>query len=738
MGKKRGILGLNVAAIMVLAVALVASPFAAQNAQAAIVPWGPIKDIQTGGSASCVLTESKKVYCWSVAPTIIASSSVPVQMNFDGKDVEQVSVNSIQACVVTSDGQGYCWGDYTKYTEENGIVDYISSSEPVNVNELGGLQGKIVKQISIGVQVACALTNDQEVYCWGSNHEGYLGLGENAPSANVLPTRIDTTGALNGLGIVQISSDFHNTCAIATDYKAYCWGENSIGLVGNGTVVSSPSPSAVDTSGVLAGKQLQQIKLRSQVACALDTAGKAYCWGDNYAGQIGDASQVPNASSPVAVATDGVLQGKVIKAVSPGHAPCVLATDDTLSCWGFNQFYGMVGDGTMIDRLTPVASDLSTIDGPKDIKLIDVGSLRSCLVTVSNKVYCWGSLTPNKTQVFAPGTTATLLSAERRNDEGRDILRVSGVQLGTLGEALANPNIISLNGQTVPACTLGTGFTTEVFESSGIVASDTPLCYWLAPYSAAGYSFSGPELYMWLSEGFDEESILSANGSESVAISTLLNGGESTDPTDPVDPSEPIVPTAGIGESMGTILNASLASSQPTFTGYAEPGAVVTVTIRSDPITCTTTADISGRWRCTFTETLPVGLHTVSIQVVNPDESIVELGPYPVTVAGQTGSAVQQPPTVPANTQLIGSVRDVVRLAQNSQVVEEMVDEVPVTQANETDSAADRVVDTPSLDDESEVATQDPDYTWVWWGVIGMVLIGIVAVSIIGARKKSA
>ena len=60
---------------------------------------------------------------------------------------------------------------------------------------------------------------------------------------------------------------------------AYCWGFNGSGELGDGSTTSSSVPVAVDTSGVLAGKTLTQIRPATIITCAVDSAGAAYCWG---------------------------------------------------------------------------------------------------------------------------------------------------------------------------------------------------------------------------------------------------------------------------------------------------------------------------------------------------------------------------------------------------------------------------------------------------------------------------
>ncbi len=87
-------------------------------------------------------------------------------------------------------------------------------------------------------------------------------------------------------------------------------------------------------------------------------------------------------------------------------------------------------------------------------------------------------------------------------------------------------------------------------------------------------------------------------------------------------------------------------ASIPTFTGTATPGATIEVTVRSDPIVCTATADINGSWSCTLPSGLQAGSHTVTVIVTDPGGSIQQLGPYIVNVTGQHAATIDNE-TVP-------------------------------------------------------------------------------------------
>ena len=78
----------------------------------------------------------------------------------------------------------------------------------------------------------------------------------------------------------------------------------------------------MDTSGVLAGKTLTQISAGGQHACVLDTAGRAYCWGVNFDGMLGDGTTT-DSHVPVAVDTSGVLAGKKLTKLAGGGTATV-------------------------------------------------------------------------------------------------------------------------------------------------------------------------------------------------------------------------------------------------------------------------------------------------------------------------------------------------------------------------------------------------------------------------------
>ena len=189
---------------------------------------------------------------------------------------------------------------------------------------------------------------DGRAYCWGANYGGQLG--NNTATNSSVPVPVDTSGVLADKTITAITAGGVHTCAVA-DGQAYCWGRNSRGNSGNNSTTDSSVPVAVDTSGVLAGKTVTAITAGRYHTCAV-ADGRAYCWGYNDSGELGNSS-TRRSRVPVAVAS-GVLAGKSVTAITAGgHHSCAVA-DGQAYCWGRNAM-GQLGNNSTTKSRVPVA-----------------------------------------------------------------------------------------------------------------------------------------------------------------------------------------------------------------------------------------------------------------------------------------------------------------------------------------------------------------------------------------------
>ncbi|MBK8050972.1 MAG: hypothetical protein IPK16_30065 [Anaerolineales bacterium] len=127
------------------------------------------------------------------------------------------------------------------------------------------------------------------------------------------------------------------------------------------------------------------------------TEGSVKCWGFNYYGQLGDGTNVDR-WTPVDVT--GLISG-VQSTGAGGLHTCALTIDGEVMCWGGNGS-SQLGDGTNTDRWTPGGVTGLT----SGMGSIGVGFNHTCAVTAANGVKCWGG---NSRGELGDGTrTATL------------------------------------------------------------------------------------------------------------------------------------------------------------------------------------------------------------------------------------------------------------------------------------------------------------------------------------------
>ncbi|HMI09776.1 MAG TPA: hypothetical protein VK497_05280 [Candidatus Saccharimonadales bacterium] len=295
-----------------------------------------------------------------------------------------LSGNDSHTCALAS-SQVFCWGSNAYGQLGNGTT--ASSLAPSPIKYVNGLMAGSVTDVGTGNSHTCALAAG-EVYCWGYNAYGQLGDGTTTTRSLPLPVG----GLLAGLTVTDLSVGAYQTCAVAAS-RAYCWGWNPDGQLGDGTTVNKSVPTRVSTAAPLGTRNIGNISTTDYHTC-VSTVGSSdtdvnnrlvFCWGRNANGQLGDNTQT-NRLLPVQALGTGV------KEVGTGaHHTCVLAGVSNAAlrvwCWGLNG-QGQLGYNDQVNR-DQHGGAVAGAMGTNPVTAMALGDYHTCAVSLG-KAYCWG------------------------------------------------------------------------------------------------------------------------------------------------------------------------------------------------------------------------------------------------------------------------------------------------------------------------------------------------------------
>ncbi|KJY50105.1 RCC1 repeat domain protein, 2 domains [Bifidobacterium mellis] len=279
-----------------------------------------------------------------------------------------------------------------------------SASRGIRFNQISG--GK-----NSGSGFSLAVGSDGNAYAWGFNYYGQLGDGtrddKHAPVMVRTPDRKAYPDLPADFTYLQVSAGGIHSLAVGSDGNAYAWGYNGSGQLGDGTSTERHAPVMVRTPDRSTYPDLPadftylQVSAGGSHSLAVGSDGNAYAWGYNYFGQLGDGT-TSDRHAPVRVKTPDRKTYPDLPAdftylqVSAGYQHSLaLGSDGNVYAWGYNG-NGQLGDGTSIDRYTPVrvkTPDRNTYpDLPADFTYLQVsaGFDHSLAVGSDGNAWAWG------------------------------------------------------------------------------------------------------------------------------------------------------------------------------------------------------------------------------------------------------------------------------------------------------------------------------------------------------------
>lgn len=318
--------------------------------------------LAVGPRHACAIATDGAAYCWGqnnfgqLGDGTTNTSDVPVRV---AANVSFVAVGAGQAhsCGLTSEGVVYCWG-----SADAGVLGRPGVMAPC-AGDFRYLCGKLPQpvagdrryaRLSVRWNHACALTADGEAYCWGSNGDLQLGAAVPGPPCSTSSSRNGVACSPEPLRVqgetrfADVSTGTYTTCGLTAEGVAHCWGYGgrtvhesryseialwNRELCGVLPAGSTRCASAGGAFATLAGDPgLRMVSLFWDGGCGLGADARAYCWGSNDRGGLGDGTLASRAAAaPVA----GSIAFASVRTI--GYFSCGISVDGVAYCWGWTE-----------------------------------------------------------------------------------------------------------------------------------------------------------------------------------------------------------------------------------------------------------------------------------------------------------------------------------------------------------------------------------------------------------------
>lgn len=301
-----------------------------------------IVQMATNGHYSAAVMKNGDLYTWGAQTVATGEGSWSIPSKeadyknpaIFARNVSKVFLGASLNGYIDNNNDLYMWGA-NLYGSIGDAQNKDNYTEPVKV--LGNVKDLVIDNYGY---TTAAVTNDGELYMWGSNMGSKIGpyVQDKLEGTAYTPYKVDIPGKVK-----KVSENGNLTGAVLENGDAYMWG-----------VLSYEEQSAFGADSVdqgvpvkIAGN-VQDLQINRGVRSYLTTDGDLYTWGNNGNKELGRVTEETTDYTPTKIAEFSDITSYQLNSTS-----FALKSDGTLYGWG-NNWDGTVGNGTQTTVITPV------------------------------------------------------------------------------------------------------------------------------------------------------------------------------------------------------------------------------------------------------------------------------------------------------------------------------------------------------------------------------------------------
>ena len=310
--------------------------------------------------------------------------------------------------------------------------------------------GRTARAVSAGRDQTCAILDNGALKCWGFNASYQLGIGDNTgPLQAVGDTPGEMGDALAAVDLgtgrsataVATASEF--TCALLDNGDVKCWGSNQFGKTGRGIGLGNTGASPAEMGdGLLpvplgTGRTARSISASNDHVCVTLDNDQVKCWGRNTIGELGlgDTTNRGDQILQMGIFLPEVAlgTGRSARFVTTGSAhSCVILDTGAAACWGYGLF-GQLGTGAFANVGAAggqMGDDLISADLTERVGVVirrpDAHIKVGTGTFVGNNVYNTTGAKQKRSAKVRPGKTVRFTVRLQNDGDAPDTLRVTG------------------------------------------------------------------------------------------------------------------------------------------------------------------------------------------------------------------------------------------------------------------------------------------------------------------------